>query len=71
MARGKWTYHKTYNTGCCGGPGCILMVLTLPLWPIIGGIAAIKEGDIQLSTNGDSQREDKDSHSVIPDGEGN
>ena len=43
MAKGKWTYHKTYNAGCCGGPGCLLMVLTLPLLPIIGGCAMIHD----------------------------
>ena len=37
MGRGYWTYHRTYDAGCCcGGPGCVLMLLTVPVWPLIG-----------------------------------
>ncbi len=43
MGRGRWTYHRTYKTGCCGGPGCIIMLLTVPFWPIINGLMVIKD----------------------------
>ena len=44
MGRGTWTYRRTYkSTGCCGGPGCFVMMLTMPLWPIIGCVASINE----------------------------
>ena len=40
---GHWTYHNTYKAGCCGGPGCIILLLTVPLWPIIGGVITVKD----------------------------
>ena len=43
---GYWTYHRVYGSGCCGpccGPCCLLMLLTVPLWPIIGGFISIKD----------------------------
>ena len=43
MGRGYWTYHNTYKAGCCGGPGCIILLLTVPLWPIIGGVMTVKD----------------------------
>ena len=42
MGRGKWTYHRTYNSCCCV-PTCSILMLTMPIWPIIGGFSMIKE----------------------------
>lgn len=43
MSRGRWTYHRTYKTGCCGGPGCIMMLLSVPILPLLCGFAVIKD----------------------------
>ena len=43
---GYWTYHSTYEAGCCGpccGSCCLIMLLTVPFWPIIGGVINIKD----------------------------
>lgn len=41
---GYWTYHETHQA-CCGPcvPGCTLMLLTVPLWPLFGGVMYIKD----------------------------
>ena len=43
MGRGYWTYHNTYKAGCCGGPGCVILLLTVPLWPIMSGVMTVKD----------------------------
>ena len=63
MSKGKWVHVRVHNEGCCGGPGCILMLITLPLWPIIGGFAAIK-GNTQKDTHVDSVDMDE-KHDII------
>ena len=44
MSRGYWTYHRTYGTGCCGGPGCcVIAMLAIPLIPVLNGYSLIKD----------------------------
>ena len=40
---GYWTYHKTYRDSCCCTPCCLMMALTIPIWPLICGAAIVKE----------------------------
>lgn len=40
---GYWTYHKTYEDSCCCTPCCLMFALTFPVWPLICGVAIVKE----------------------------
>ena len=59
--RGYWTHHTYHQEGCCGGPGCIILLLTLPMWPLISGVMTVKDkmtsspSTIQAESEADSQ----------------
>lgn len=67
MGRGYWTYHNTYKAGCCGGPGCIILLLTVPLWPIIGGVKTVKD-KVTSTPNQIEAEADTDIHTQQIDG---
>ena len=41
--RGLGGYYTEPNSGCCCLPGCVIMLLTIPIWPLFGGVMNLKD----------------------------